>query len=86
MLSPMRTWHGVSAHWRLTGYPASFYTWPVRLLSPQSVSSQASTAQRGWSAEKRAERMNSVCVRGNRQADETCSLQHTNTFGRYAND
>lgn len=60
----MRIWHGVSAHWRSSGYPASFYTWPVRLLSAQSVSSQASTAQHGWSAEERAERVKSVCVYG----------------------
>lgn len=83
MLSPMRTWHGVSAHWSLTGYPASFYTWPVQLLSAQSVSSQASTAQRGWSAEERAERMKSVCGGGgggvNLQTDETVAHCSTPT-------
>lgn len=58
----MRTWHGVSARWCSSGYPASFCTLPVRLLSARSVSSQASTAQHGWSAEERAERVKSVCM------------------------
>lgn len=79
----MRTWRGVFAHWRSSGCPASFYTWLARLLSAPSAFSQASTAQRGWSAEKRAG--SEMCVVMTKSpADET--HRHTAAHRHMKND